>query len=132
MTPQSDSQNDCSDDSDDIDLAGDEECGSDDEDMQSGLFFKQIERDRKRAEHERKYLIETLKVKSRVGSIFIDKIKRIVAAIQRESKVFDYLIEWEYSSKDCLKPTTSIVKGSHLVFVKPLYFRRYVELNHIK
>jgi hypothetical protein len=62
-------------------LAGDEECGSDDEDMQSGLFFKQIERDRKRAEHERKYLIETLKVKSRVGSIFIDKIKRIVAAI---------------------------------------------------
>ena len=49
--------------------------------MQSGVFFKQIERDRKRAEHERKYLIETLKVKSRVGSIFIDKIKRVVAAI---------------------------------------------------
>ncbi len=72
-----------------------------------------------------------LKSKSRVGSIFIDEIKRVVAAIERESKVFDYLIEWEFSKKDKLKPTTSIVKGSHFVFVKPLLFRRYVESNHI-
>ena len=76
--------------------------------------------------------MENLKVKQRVGSIFLDKIKRVVAAIQRESDVFDYLIEWEFSKKDNLKPTTSIVKGSHLVFVKPLFFRRYVEANHIR
>ena len=76
--------------------------------------------------------METLKSKSRVGSIFVDKIKRVVAAIQRESEVFDYLIEWEFSRQDKLKPTTSIVKGSHLAFVKPLFFRRYVEANHIK
>jgi hypothetical protein len=80
-----------------------------------------------RANHERRYLLEKLKSKSRVGSIFIDKIKRVVAAIQRESSVFDYLIEWEFSRKDKLKPTTSIVKGAHFVFVKPLFFRRYVE-----
>ena len=84
-----------------------------------------------RANHERRYLLEKLKSKSRVGSIFIDKIKRVVAAIQRESSVFDYLIEWEFSRKDKLKPTTSIVKGAHFVFVKPLFFRRYVEQNHI-
>ena len=75
--------------------------------------------------------METLKSKSRVGSIFIDKVKRVVAAIQRESSVFDYLIEWEFSKKDKLKPETSVVKGSRFVFVKPLYFRRYVEQNHI-
>lgn len=114
----------------DLDLDNDE-CGSSDDDMESGSFFRQIERDRTRANHERKYLIEKLKSKSRVGSIFIDKIKRVVAAIQRESTVFDYLIEWEFSRKDKLKPTTSIVKGSHFVFVKPLFFRRYVEQNHI-
>ena len=114
-----------------IESAGNEECGSSDDDMESGVFFRQIERDRNRANHERRYLMEKLKAKSRVGSIFIDKIKRVVAAIQRESSVFDYLVEWEFSRKDKLKPTTSIVKGSHFVFVKPLFFRRYVERNHI-
>ena len=64
----------------DLDLDNDE-CGSSDDDMESGSFFRQIERDRTRANHERKYLIERLKSKSRVGSIFIDKIKRVVAAI---------------------------------------------------
>ena len=107
------------------------ECGSSDDDMESGQFFLQIEKDRSRAHHERRYLMEKLKSPQRVGSIFIDKIKRVIAAIQRESQVFDYLIEWEYSKKDRLKPTTSIVKGAHFVFVKPLYYRRYVESNHL-
>jgi hypothetical protein len=140
MTPQSESEiesagereNDDESELSDSDLdLGNEECGSSDGDMESGIFFTQIERDKTRANHERKYLVEKLKAKSRVGSIFIDKIKRVVAAIQRESSVFDYLIEWEFSRKDKLKPTTSIVKGAHFVFVKPLFFRRYVEQNHI-
>ena len=89
-----------------------EEIGSDPEDFVSGKFFNRIRRETKQAESERKYLINELKVKSRVGSIFFDKVMRVVAAIQRENGKFDYLIEWEYSKADKLKPTTSIVKGS--------------------
>lgn len=131
LTPES-SQEEAKDSDDSIseDLENDES-GSSDDDMSSGCFFRQIERDKSRAQHERSYLMEKLKAHSRVGSIFIDKIKRVVAAIQRESKVFDYLVEWEFSKTDKLKPTTSIVKGAHFVFVKPLLFRRYVESNHI-
>lgn len=135
MTPQSSDSEELKDsdaeESSDQNFVDNEECGSSDDDMESGSFFRQIERDKSRANHERKYLIDKLRSKSRVGSIFIDKIKRVVAAIQRDSNVFDYLIEWEFSRKDKLKPTTSIVKGAHFVFVKPLYFRRYVEQNHI-
>ena len=135
MTPQSSDSEELKDsdaeESSDRNFDDNEECGSSDDDMESGSFFRQIERDKSRANHERKYLIDKLRSKSRVGSIFIDKIKRVVAAIQRDSNVFDYLIEWEFSRKDKLKPTTSIVKGAHFVFVKPLYFRRYVEQNHI-
>lgn len=133
MTPQSSDSEELKDseESSDQNFDDNEECGSSDDDMESGSFFRQIERDKSRANHERKYLIDKLRSKSRVGSIFIDKIKRVVAAIQRDSNVFDYLIEWEFSRKDKLKPTTSIVKGAHFVFVKPLYFRRYVEQNHI-
>lgn len=71
--------------------------------------------------------MDVLKVTSRVGNIFVDKVKRVVAVVQRNEKAFDYLIEWEYSRRDKLKPITSIVKGSHFVFQKPLLFRRYVE-----
>ena len=135
MTPQSSDSEELkesdAEESSDRNFDDNEECGSSDDDMESGSFFRQIERDKSRANHERKYLIDKLRSKSRVGSIFIDKIKRVVAAIQRDSNVFDYLIEWEFSRKDKLKPTTSIVKGAHFVFVKPLYFRRYVEQNHI-
>ena len=135
MTPQSSDSEELkesdAEESSDQNFDDNEECGSSDDDMESGSFFRQIERDKSRANHERKYLIDKLRSKSRVGSIFIDKIKRVVAAIQRDSNVFDYLIEWEFSRKDKLKPTTSIVKGAHFVFVKPLYFRRYVEQNHI-
>lgn len=45
--------------------------------------------------------------------------------------MFDYLIEWEYSKEDKLKPTAAVVKGSHFVFCKPLAFRRYMEQNHL-
>jgi len=106
-------------------------CGSDDEDMEKGLFFDYIERERKRQDAERRYIVHKLKSKQRVGSIFIDKVKRVVAAIQREEGKYDYLIEWEFHAKDKLKPTTSIVKGSHFVFAKPLLFRRYIEESYL-
>lgn len=106
-------------------------CGSDDEDMSKGHFFDYIERERKRHEAERKYIVYKLKSKSRVGSIFFDKVKRVVAAIHREEDKYDYLIEWEYHPRDKLKPTTSIVKGSHFVFAKPLLFRRYIEQAYL-
>lgn len=106
-------------------------CGSDDEDMEKGLFFDYIERERMRQEAERKYIVYKLKSKQRVGSIFIDKVKRVIAAIQREQGKYDYLIEWEFHPKDKLKPTTSIVKGSHFVFAKPLLFRRYIETSYL-
>ena len=58
-----------------------EDCGSDNEDMEKGLFFDYIERERKRHEAERKYIVYKLRSKQRVGSIFIDKVKRVIAAI---------------------------------------------------
>jgi len=76
--------------------------------------------------------MQVLKSKSRIGSIFFDKVKRVVAAIQRERGVYDYLIEWEFSAEDQIKPTTSIVQGSHFVFAKPLLFRRYIEENYLE
>ena len=76
-------------------------------------------------------MIHKLKSNTRVGSIFFDKVKRVVAAIQRESGKYDYLIEWEHHAKDKLKPTTSLVKGSHFVFAKPLLYRRYIEQSYL-
>ena len=38
-------------------------CGSDNEDMEKGLFFDYIDRERKRQETERKYIVYTLKSK---------------------------------------------------------------------
>lgn len=106
-------------------------CGSDNEDMEAGLFFKYIERERERQEAERKYIVYKLKSKTRVGSIFFDKVKRVIAAIQREKGKYDYLVEWEFHPRDKLKPTTSIVKGSHFVFAKPLLYRRYIEESYL-
>ena len=65
----------------DSDEDGSEEIGSDPEDMESGKFLTRIKRERIQAQKERKYLVNTLKVKSRVGSIFFDKVQRVVAAI---------------------------------------------------
>ena len=107
------------------------QCGSDPEDMESGAFFDYIQKETDRAEDERRYVIHKLKSKTRVGSIFFDKVKRVVAAIQREPGKYDYLIEWEHHAKDKLKPTTSLVKGSHFVFAKPLLYRRYIEQSYL-
>lgn len=38
-------------------------CGSDNEDMEKGLFFDYIERERKRQEAERKYIVYKLRSK---------------------------------------------------------------------
>ena len=99
--------------------------------MVKGLFFEYIEKVRKTHEAERKFMVYKLKSKQRVGSIFIDKVKRVIAAIQREQGKYDYLIEWEFHPRDKLKPTTSMVKGSHFVFAKPLLFRRYIEESYL-
>lgn len=61
----------------------DQSVGSDPEDMESGEFFNYIQREQTRAEKEREYLMHTLKTKSRVGSIFFDKLKRVLAVIER-------------------------------------------------
>lgn len=91
------SEDDAEEDSESI-SEGDSDIGSDQEDMTSGQFFLRIKRETKRAEKERYYLIKKLKSKSRVGSIFIDKVKRVVAAIQKEKGKFDFLIEWCYNA----------------------------------
>ena len=104
---------------------------SDDDDMQSGLFISLIRSEQIKAEKERKFLMKELKANERRGSIFIDEVSRVVAGVQRESGKYDYLIEWKYNNEDGLTPTSSIVKGSHFVFTKPLMFRRYIEKTYV-
>lgn len=116
----------------DEEISSAEPCGSDPEDMESGAFFDYIQKQTKIAERERKYVLKKLKAKSRVGSIFFDKVQRVVAAVQRDTGKYDYLIEWDYNSRDKLKPTTSLVKGAHFVFAKPLLFRRCVEAQYVE
>jgi len=58
-------------------------------------------------------------------------VKRVVAAIERTQGKYDYLIEWKYNKEDKLTPTTSMVKGGHFVFAKPLQYRRFVERTYI-
>ena len=71
--------------------------------------------------------MKELKAKERRGSIFLDKISRVVAAVQRVQGKYDFLIEWKYSKEDRLTPSTSLVKGAHFVFANPLRYRRFVE-----
>lgn len=59
----------------------DEDCGSSEEDYENGNLFKKLKRDCNQAKHERQYLMETLKAKSRVGSIFYDQVRRVIAAV---------------------------------------------------
>lgn len=73
-----------------------------------------------------------LKAKERRGSIFVDRIKRIAAAVERAPGKYDFLIEWEYHSGDKITPSTTLVRGSHLVFSNPLLYRRYVEQNFVQ
>ena len=66
---------------DDASLSDEKQCGSDPEDMESGDFFDYIQKETDRAEDERRFVIHKLKAKTRVGSIFFDKVKRVIAAI---------------------------------------------------
>lgn len=76
--------------------------------------------------------MKKLKAKSRVGSIFFDKVHRVIAAVQRDQGKYDYLVEWQFNERDKLKPEKSVVKGSHFVFYKPLLFRRCVEAQFVE
>jgi hypothetical protein len=76
--------------------------------------------------------MKELKAKERRGSIFMDTVKRVVAAVQRCPGKFDYLIEWEYNSHDKITPSTTLVRGSHFAFSNPLAFRRYVEKHFVE
>lgn len=109
-----------------------QDVGSDDEDMMSGLFLDSIKKEQDRAVKERKFLMKELKAKERRGSIFIDKVNKVVATVQREPGIYDYLLEWKYCKEDKLVPTTSLVKGSHFAFSKPLLYRRHVEQKYIE
>ena len=57
------------------------ECNSDPEEMENGNFFDHIQKATERAEDERHFVIHKLKSKQRVGSIFFDKVKTVLAAI---------------------------------------------------
>lgn len=100
---------------------------SDEEVYENGNFLQYINHEIRKSIKERNFLVKQLKVKERRGMIFIDKVKSVVAAVQRESGKFDFLISWEYNQEDKLTPSTSLVRGSHFVFFNPLQYRRYVE-----
>lgn len=100
---------------------------SDEDEMASGHFIRVIKNEQNKAMKERRFLMKEIRAKERRGSIFIDEVNKVVAAVQREAGKYDYLIEWKFNKEDKLVPTTSLVKGSHFVFSKPLLYRRYVE-----
>ena len=91
-----------------------------------------IKQETEKAIKERNFLMKELKAKERRGSIFVDRIKRIAAAVERAPGKYDFLIEWEYHPADKITPSTTLVRGSHLVFSNPLLYRRYVEKNFIQ
>lgn len=106
---------------------------SDEENLESGAFLEMVKQETEKAFKERHFLMKELKAKERRGSIFIDKVKRVVAAVQRSTPgKFDYLIEWEYNTHDRITPSTTLVRGSHFAFSNPLFFRRYVEKNFVE
>jgi hypothetical protein len=55
--------------------------GSDEEDLQCGKFLEYIKLETEKASKERRYIMKELRGKERRGSIFIDKIERVVAAV---------------------------------------------------
>lgn len=55
--------------------------GSDEEDMNSGMFIRAIKVENKKANKERRFLMKEIKAKERRGSIFIDEVNKIVAAV---------------------------------------------------
>lgn len=108
------------------------EVSSDEDDLESGAFLQRIKQQTEKAIKERHFLMRELKAKERRGSIFVDRIKRIAAAVERAPGKYDFLIEWEYHSGDKITPSTTLVRGSHLVFSNPLLYRRYVEQNFVQ
>eukprot|EP00347_Sterkiella_histriomuscorum_P016596 403352581 len=100
---------------------------SDEEEYQNGNFLEYIKHETLKAHKEREFVINILKSREPRGSIFIDKVKKVVTAVQRDTGKFDYLIEWEHCKKTKITPATSLVRGSHFVFSNPLQYRRYVE-----
>jgi len=108
------------------------EVSSDEDDLESGAFLERIKQETDKAVKERHFLMRELKAKERRGSIFVDRIKRIAAAVERAPGKYDFLIEWEYHSGDKITPSSTLVRGSHLVFSNPLLYRRYVEQNFVQ
>lgn len=100
---------------------------SDEEELENGSFLEMIKNETEKAVKERHFLMKELRAKERRGSIFIDKVKRVVAAVQRVPGKFDYLIEWEFHPSDRITPSATLVRGSHFAFSNPLLYRRYVE-----
>lgn len=109
-----------------------EDVSSDEEQLESGLFLELIKQETEKAIKERHFLMKELKAKERRGSIFIDKIKRVVATVQRSPGKYDYLMEWEYHPSDKIIPSTTLVRGSHFAFSNPLLYRRYVEKHFVE
>ena len=105
---------------------------SDEENLESGAFLELIKQETERAVKERHFLMKELRAKERRGSIFVDTVKRVVAAVQRTPGKFDYLIEWDYNLQDRITPSTTLVRGSHFVFSNPLAYRRYVEKHFVE
>ncbi len=105
---------------------------SDQEDYESGLFLEYINSETEKAMKERNFLMKELKVKERRGSIFLDKVKKVVAAVQRAPGKYDYLIEWEHHKSDKIVPSATLVRGSHFAFSNPLMYRRYVEKHFVE
>lgn len=105
---------------------------SDEEEYENGNFLEYIKHETEKAMKERNFLIKDLKAKERRGSIFIDKVKNVVAAVQRENGKYDFLINWEFNIEDKITPSSSLVRGSHFVFSNPLQYRRYVEKHFIE
>jgi hypothetical protein len=58
-----------------------ENVSSDEEDYESGVFLEYVKQETEKAMKERSFLMNELKTKERRGSIFIDKVKKVVAAI---------------------------------------------------
>ncbi|CDW89149.1 UNKNOWN [Stylonychia lemnae] len=104
---------------------------SDEEEQESGNFLKYMEYENEKAMKERHYLMKELKCKERRGSIFIDKVKKVVTVMKRASGKYDFIIEWEYCKNDNIKPSTSLVRGSHFVFSNPLLYRRFMEKTFV-
>ena len=109
-----------------------DDVSSDEENLESGAFLELIQQETEKATKEREFLMKELRTRERRGSIFIDKVKRVVAAVQRAPNKFDYLIEWEYNPRDRLIPSTTLVRGSHFAFSNPLLFRRYIEKHFVE